>query len=148
MNIIVNKNVNIDEPEIIINCMEADENILKIISYIEGFDKKIIGVLDGKTFILDLENIFYFESVDKRTFAYTSEEIYEVHLRLYEIEERLKDTSFFRGTKATIVNLDMIKVITPTFGGKLEVELKNEERLIISRKYVPVLKEKLGINKY
>lgn len=148
MNIIINKNINIGEPEIIINCMEINEDILRIMAHIETFDKRIIGVIDEKTFVLDLKNILYFESVDKRTFAYTSEEIYEIHLRLYELEENLKDTSFFRGTKATIVNLDMIKVITPTFGGKLEVELKNEERLIISRKYVSVLKEKLGINRY
>ena len=33
--------------------------------------------------------MLYIESVDKRTFLYTEESVYETPLRLYELEERL-----------------------------------------------------------
>jgi len=44
-----------------------------------------------------------------------------------------------------IVNVSKISKIVPTFNGKLEAVLKNGEKVVISRQYVPDLKKKLGI---
>ena len=44
-----------------------------------------------------------------------------------------------------IINLDMIKYLSPAFGGRFEALLENDEKVIISRQYVPVLKERLGL---
>jgi DNA-binding LytR/AlgR family response regulator len=145
MKIIINESEDNEEIEIIINCKRIDESLLKVISSIRAFDEKITGSKDGKIFILDTEKIYYFESVDKKTFIYMDKEVYETSLRLYELEERFSNSDFFRASKSTIINLAKIKEIVPVFGGRLEVILENNEKQIISRQYVPILKKKLDI---
>ncbi|HAR86745.1 MAG TPA: histidine kinase, partial [Clostridium sp.] len=94
---------------------------------------------------LDTNEIFYFESVDKKTFIYMDKEVFQTHLRLYELEERLKNTDFFRASKSTIINLRKVKNIVPMFGGRIEILLDNDEKLVVSRQYVPILKNKLDL---
>lgn len=143
MKITINELEENEEVEIVINCKRIDENLLKIIGAIRAFDKKITGSKDGKLFVLEGDEIYYFESVDKKTFMYTDKDIYENTMRLYELEERFSNTDFFRASKSTIINLSKVKIITPMFGGRLEVVLENDEKLIVSRQYVPLLKNKL-----
>ncbi|MBP5752898.1 MAG: LytTR family transcriptional regulator DNA-binding domain-containing protein, partial [Treponema sp.] len=78
-------------------------------------------------------------------FAYTAEDVYETKFKLYELEEILSSKTFFRANKAVIVNLNKIKSLSPAFGGRFEAVLKNDYKVIISRSYVPKLKELLGL---
>lgn len=144
MKITINESEDIEDLEIVVKCKRVDENLLKMIAAIRAFDRKITGTRDGKLFVLDVDYIYYFESVDKRTFIYLDKDVYESSLRLYELEEKFVNTDFFRASKSTIINLSKIKVITPIFGGKLEVVLENNEKLVVSRQYVPLLKRKLN----
>lgn len=136
-----------EELEIIIHCRQMDEGTARILAYLGQLDKKLVGVKDGRTFVLEPGEIFYCESVDKRTFLYCEQEVYETPLRLYELEARLEGGSFFRASKSTILNLARIDAFrtSPLGGGKIEVTMDNGERLYVSRAFVPVLKEKLGI---
>ena len=83
--------------------------------------------------------------MDKRTFLYTADAVYESPLRLYEMEERFGAGDFFRASKSAVVNLARVKSLSPMLGGKIEVLLENNERLMVSRQYVPGLRQKLGI---
>lgn len=87
----------------------------------------------------------YFETVDRKTFCYTADGVYEITLKLYEIEEKYENTDYIRISKSSIVNLNKIKSIRPDFGGKILATMENNEKIYISRQYVPVLKRKLGI---
>ncbi|WP_346885587.1 LytTR family DNA-binding domain-containing protein [Clostridium sp. UBA4395] len=145
MKIIINEVEDIEDVEIVINCKTIDENVTRIISKLKALEEKITGNKDGKIFILDTSEIFYFESVDKKTFIYMDKEVFQTHLRLYELEERLKNTDFFRASKSTIINLRKVKNIVPMFGGRIEILLDNDEKLVVSRQYVPILKNKLDL---
>lgn len=145
MKIIINEVEDIEDIEIVINCKTIDENVSRIISKLKALEEKITGNKDGRIFILDTNEIFYFESVDKKTFIYMNKEVFETHSRLYELEERLKNTDFFRASKSTIINLRKVKNIVPMFGGRIEILLDNDEKLVVSRQYVPVLKNKLNL---
>jgi len=145
MKIIINEVKDIEDVEIVINCKTIDENVTRIISKLKALEEKITGNKDGKIFILDTNEIFYFESVDKKTFIYMEKEVFQTHLRLYELEERLKNTDFFRASKSTIINLRKVKNIVPMFGGRIEILLDNDEKLVVSRQYVPILKNKLDL---
>ncbi|WP_346849139.1 MULTISPECIES: LytTR family DNA-binding domain-containing protein [unclassified Clostridium] len=145
MKIIINEVEDIEDVEIVINCKTIDENVTRIISKLKALEEKITGNKDGKIFILDTNEIFYFESVDKKTFIYMDKEVLQTHLRLYELEERLKNTDFFRGSKSTIINLRKVRNIVPMFGGRIEILLDNDEKLVVSRQYVPILKNKLDL---
>lgn len=145
MKIVINENQNYDETEVVINCRETDESILKILSALKSVDKKLTGTENGKTHIIDPVNVLYFDTVDKKTFIYTGSGVFETDLKLYEIETRLKAMHFFRASKSFIINIAKIKTISPGLGGRLEITLHNNERLIVSRQYAHELKLKLGI---
>lgn len=133
------------EPEIIIRCYEKDESVLEVVNFIKFSSEKLAGFADSKIHLINLNDVFYFESVDNKVFIYCKEKVYESKLRLYEIESKFKDSYFFRASKSTILNIKKIDFINPVFYGRFEAVLTNGERTIISRQYVPVLKKKLGL---
>ena len=141
------KNKNIKETKITIECNEEDNNINKIVSSINNISdtQKIIGKLNGETYCINQNDFLYFESVDRKTFGYTHDTIYEVPFKLYEIEERISDRLFFRISKSIIINLNRIKCIKPELNGKILATLDNDEKLYISRQYVSEFKKKIGI---
>jgi len=108
-------------------------------------EKRLSGVKNGKTYMLDNQDIFYFESVDKRCFIYTADNTFETPLKLYEVEESLNDAGFFRSSKSHIMNIAKIKSLCPDFGGRIEAVMENGEKLIVSRQYAKLLKERLGL---
>jgi len=138
-------NENCENDEIIVNCKQLDERILRLLSLLKDSDKKLSGTIDGKTYLLDPNDVFYFEGVDKKTFIYTKQKVYETPLKLYEIEEKRFHENYFRASKSIILNLSKVSFLTPTFSQKLEATLENKEKIHISRQYVKLLKERLGV---
>ena len=120
-------------------------NIIKKVVNSWKSNRKIIGISKGETYCIEQESILYFETVDRKTFCYTADGVYEITLKLYEIEEKYENTDYIRISKSSIVNLNKIKSIRPDFGGKILATMENNEKIYISRQYVPVLKRKLGI---
>lgn len=94
---------------------------------------------------LDINNIYYFEIVDQKAFIYCEKELYESKMKLYEFEHETEGTSFFRASKALVINADKIDSIKPSLSGRFEVILTNKEKLIVSRQYVRVLKHMIGL---
>jgi DNA-binding LytR/AlgR family response regulator len=83
--------------------------------------------------------------VDKHNFIYTENDIFETSLKLHEIEEVFSNTEFFRNSKSQIVNIAKIQSLCPDFGGRIDLTLKNGEKLIVSRQYSKLFKERVGI---
>ncbi len=134
-----------EEDEIIVKCREVSDDLQQLLNLIKQGGNKINGYKDGKIHLLQPAEIFYFESVDQRVFAYCKDNVYEIKSRLYELEMQLSAKNFLRVTKSLILNLDQIKQLSPAFSGRFEAQLKNGEKVLISRQYVPALKERLGL---
>lgn len=94
---------------------------------------------------INVEDILYLESVDRKVFVYTEQETLEVALRLYVLEAQLSSAGFIRISKSMLLNFEKIYSFYPKFSGNLEVLLVNQEKVTISRRYVPELKRKLGM---
>lgn len=133
------------ETEITIRCREADREVLAMAATLRAFEKKLTGEQGGETYLLDAADVLYADTVDKKTFLYTSSGVYATPLRLYELEERLGSGDFFRASKSMVVNFRQIKALRPEFGGRILLTMCNGERCLVSRQYVPIVKEKLGI---
>lgn len=54
-------------------------------------------------------------------------------------------TDFIRISKSMILNLNKVERFVPSLGGRIEAVLKNGEKAVISRQYVPEVKKRLGI---
>lgn len=134
-----------EEEEIIIRSNNIDDSILQMIYGVKMNSQKIVGLHNGRMTMIEPKDIFYFESVDNKTFIYCEKQVYESKMKLYEIENQYENTDFFRSSKSTILNLSKIKNLSPAFNGRFEALLKNNEKVIISRQFVPVLKKKLGL---
>lgn len=134
-----------EEDEIIVRCRHMDQQLLKLIYAIKAGRERITALQDGDYFQVAPDEIYYFEAVDSKVFLYLEKEVYETKLKLYELEEIFRNTDFFRASKSCIVNLSKVKRLSPAFNGRFEVLMRNGERVIISRQYVPVLKQKLGL---
>ena len=134
-----------EEDEIIVRCASLNDRLLKLIAALRTEESSLTGYMDDKIVKLAPKDIFYFEAVDNKVFAYTGGGVYEVHKKLYEIEKEYKDTDFLRISKSAIVNVAKIAYIRPLINGRFEARLKNEEKIIINRQYVIELKKKLGI---
>ncbi len=134
-----------EEDEIIIRCRHVNEQILKLVYAVRAGQEKIT-VMRGEDYIqIAPGDVFYFEAVDNRVFAYLEKDVYEIKKRLYELEKRFSGTDFFRASKSCIVNLAKVSSLSPAFNGRFEARMKNGESVMISRQYVAVLKEKLGL---
>ena len=133
------------EEEIVIRCRGMDEQLLKLVYALRAGREKLTVSRQERLFRILPSAVYYFEAVDNRVFAYLEKEVYETKLKLYELEERLAGTDFFRASKSTVINLAKVESLSPAFNGRFEAAMKNGEKLIVSRQYVPVLKEKLGL---
>lgn len=134
---------NLTEEEIIIRCKSRDERVESIISTLTLFDNKIDAKKDGKNYLLKLQDIYYFESVDNKVFCYTEKDVFEVYMKLYEIENTFYNSIFIRISKNMIVDAGKIESFKAQLNGRMEAVLSNGERVEISRNYVPALKLKL-----
>ena len=141
-------NVSVDsrftETEITINCATVSAELEKVIATLRALDSKLTGVKNGQTFILDASQILYIDTVDKKTFLYAEADVYETSLRLYELEEQLSATDFFRAGKSSIINFNKIKSLKTDINGRIIVIMENDEKLIVSKQYAPFIKNKLG----
>ncbi len=133
------------EEEIIIRSDNVDANLLTLIYSIKAGRSKLTAYQDEEIIKLAPADIYYFESVDNRVSACCEKNVYEVKQKLYELEKIYDHTDFLRISKAMIVNVSKIKRIVPLFNGRLEAVLDNDERVVISRQYVPALKKKLEV---
>lgn len=131
--------------EIIINCPKADANVMKLKQHIEAFEEKLDALEKDKHYLVSPLEVFYFESVDNRTFLYTETQVLEIRKRLYELEEILSDKDFVRTSKSQLVNINKIKLLKPELNRSITAELINGEILSISRRYTKQIKTLLSI---
>lgn len=109
MQVFVETDENIPETAVTIRCREKTAYIDKLIAALKVIDRQIMVRYEGNITALCLDNILYIESVDRKCFVYTTENVYESDNKLYELERQLEEYLFMRINKSAIVNLKNIK---------------------------------------
>ena len=133
-----------NQPEIVeIHCHKVSDEVKEIIAFVKSRQGQLTGSMDEMQFEIPVGDIFYIESVDNKTFAYTQSEVYELRQKLYEVEDLLREKHFLRTSKSTLLNLMKISAIKPALNGRFTAVLFSGEETVISRKYVPELKKAL-----
>ena len=145
MKITIQENQNALEPEIIVVCKELTSELEEILAGLALSANTIAGSADGEIHFLPLKEIYYFEAVESKVFFYTKDKTFEASFKLYQLEEKLQNTSFARVSKSAIVNLKKIKSIRPDENSRLIATLLSNEKIMVSRSFVPEIKKKLGV---
>ena len=102
-----------------IHCREVTSETERLERYISRFDERLQATSEGNTYNVQIDEILYIESVDKKT--------------------------FFRASKSVIVNLNKITKLKPEVTRNILATLTNGEVIVISRRNVKALKELIGV---
>lgn len=133
----------IENPAVTIEYRELTENVKRVCDFVRGIDKTILCKKGGQSYSISAGDIYYIESVDKKTFIYDKSDVYQTNLRLIELDEMLSNVGFVRVSKSTILNVETLSSVKNLANSKLEAVLTNGERICVSRKYLKDIREVL-----
>ena len=145
MKITINIDDKNEETEINIKCKKITNDIENLVATLRIFNQQMLAIKDNENYLLDVNKISYIEALERKTFVYTEEDIYESKLKLYEMEEKLCQCGFIRISKSCLVNLKYIKSLRKDVERKLRLTMKNDEQIIVSRQYAEEIKKRLGV---
>lgn len=97
--------------------------------------------------MINILDIYYIESVDKKTFVYLENTVYRTDFRLYQLKDKLRAYGFVQISKSCILNINTLESIRPLFNSRMEATLKNGEKVNINRNYLNGVKKALGGDK-
>lgn len=134
-----------DDIHIKIECGKLTPEIDRMISLIRMLDMQIPAKKNGETYLIDAAKLLYVEAVERTTFLYTEDNVYESDLKLYELEQQLTERGFLRISKQTLVHLKKIKSLKADLNRKIRVTLCNGEQIMVSRMYADEFRKRIGI---
>ena len=138
----------LEETEIDIVYSRMTKRLSKMVSYIRQYAYMVEAFCDGKSFLIPLDEILYFDTTDRKTFLYTNKQVYECRKTLITVENELSKTTIIRINKGTLLNITALVNVSPYPNHRLLAELSNGEHLIISRKYISVLQNTIRSENY
>jgi len=142
MKVTIRRIPNKEKEQVIIECTEITQEIKDIRAYAMTKGTALSGLSkEEKLERFELGEVYYFEALDEKVFAYTKDQVYEIKNRLYEVEEMYAPYHFVRCSKSVVMNLMLLQSIRPALNGRFLAYMKNGEKLMISRQYAPVIKE-------
>ncbi len=131
-----------EDEQVVIECAEVTPEVMDIRDYAESRGKELSGITDGERMVrFRLEDVYYFEALDEKVFAYTRNQVCQIRMRLYEVEQLYEKHHFARCSKSVVLNLMLLDSISPALNGRFFAHMKNGERLMISRQYAPRMRK-------
>ncbi|WP_018658997.1 LytTR family DNA-binding domain-containing protein [Allofustis seminis] len=145
MDVEIKINEQLHTPLLTIETPAITQEVTKIAEYARSIHAQLIaGEADGKIEILPEQKIIRIFAEDKKVYAKTTEKTYRLKLPLYEVERRL-GSSFMRISQSEIINVLQIRSLDLDFAGTICLNLTNQETVYCSRRYVKIIKAKLGL---
>ena len=86
-------------------------------------------------FFISLLNIYYFEVIDHKVFAYTKSDVYRIHVIFHDLKKEMKTKGFIQINVRTLVNERHIYKYEMTKGCRRKLFLDNEECLVSNRQF-------------
>ena len=101
------------------------------------------GFKEGTQIVVDVKQILYIESVDRKTFVYLEEDIVRVEYTLTQLEKILNSIRFFRCSKSMIINIEKVNALDSLASNRIDATMCNGEHIIISRTYASDFRRRL-----
>ena len=133
----------LETPEVTIAYREITPSVQRVSEYVRNVERTILCKKDHEEYGIFINDIFYFESVDKKVFAYCEKEVYRTNDKLYELEEMLSQSGFVRVSKSVVLNVEKLTGIKTLVNSKLEAKLSNGESVCVTRKYLKDIRSEL-----
>ena len=86
-------------------------------------------------------DIYYIETIDRRTYLYTASRVYESSENLLSLEKLLEAAGFIRVRKNCIINKYKLRSMMISKNSHIEAVLGNDEHIVVTRSYIAGIKE-------
>ena len=131
------------EVQVIVRGPADSEELLRVLAVLRS--TQTLWVWDERRSLVAVapEDVAWCEVVEDKVFVYTAQAMYQTGLGLAELESRWEQAGFFRCAKSAVVNLSAVRRLKSCPGGRIEAELTTGERVMISRRYAPLLRERI-----
>ena len=135
----------IDDVEIVIRAAEKDDQIVSLIEKLSARGSVKLTVLDRNncSCVIDEEEIVLVSADGKNVRVTATGGIYCAKQSLQSIEELLS-RKFLRVSRFELINLSMVRKYDFTIGGTLRIEFKNGMETWASRRYIPLIRQRLS----
>jgi DNA-binding LytR/AlgR family response regulator len=143
MNVKLEENPTLEEIEVLIKYACMNQTVHKLQMLVKSVDKTIKCSLEDRSVWINASDIYYIESIDKHTFVYCKNAVYDSDSRLYQLIDELSDFGFVQVSKSCIINIHVLDCIRPLINSRLEATLCNGECIYVTRKYVSAIRNKL-----
>ncbi len=137
---------NCKEPKLILVTDRMTEEVNLLLQRLsETHTKTLIGFRNETLVIIKVEDIIRFFSDNQKIYAQTGKDTYTIKTRLYELEDKLDRNTFIRISNSEIINLNMVKNMDLSFSGTIVVNLQDNIKTYVLRRYVTKIKQILGV---
>ncbi|MEA4812994.1 MAG: LytTR family DNA-binding domain-containing protein [Anaerolineaceae bacterium] len=134
------------EVKVLIIAPQMNESVAALARRLgESQPEKLLGYLNNQVNVLDLNCIERIVGENEKVYAYSGKDGFQLKMRLYEAEEKLKGSSFTRISNSEFANFDRVKKLDLSFTGTICVIFESGSKSFVSRRYMSKIKEFLGL---
>ncbi len=135
------------EDLVTVEARKLTSQISSLVDMIETFDKQVerLTVKKGEeVHLLELSEIYRLYLENKILQIETRDAVYQSDLRLYQVKEVLS-LDFLQVSQSEIINLKQLGRLKQTPNSLVKLVMKNGAGTYSSRRYLKVIKERLGL---
>lgn len=125
---------------VLITYPEKNASLDRLIQAINKADSSLLAFNQDQDIRLSIYDIYYIETLERKTFLYTKDQVFRQKERLLELTRKLTPFGFIQISKSCLLNMEVLDRVRPLWNSRLEATLINGEKLEISRTYVPQIK--------
>ena len=146
INIRFEQDKTLDQIDVVIRASEKDHSVNELIDQLSRNMPKKLTVLDKNSCpcVVDENEIITVTSDGKQVRVMTTEGVFTAKQTLQNVEGILSSRLFLRISRFEIVNLLKIRKYDFTIGGTLRIEFEGGMETWASRRYIPLIREKLS----
>ena len=135
MKLIKTKEEGLSENYLELHYDHIDDETREMISRIDNSLSHIEGTYEDRHVTVPVSDVLYFESVDRKTFAYTAEMCIETRDSLRSVLDEYDGAGLIRISRSAVVNVYKIDHLQGDMNMRVIIYLKNGEKLIMNRGY-------------
>lgn len=138
-----------DEIQVNIASRTRTTRVDQLMNYLARFAKskeQTIPVKAADQFLIIKTADLIMVEVNRRELTfYTVNRVATTTGSLKDVQERLNDPKFIQVSRYAIINMDYLQSVENGFSGTMVAKLDHQVKTSISRKFVPMIKEYLGL---
>ena len=136
----------LDGIDVVIRAKEKDSDVEALIGQLSQYMPPKLTLLDkdGCPSVIDENDIYTVSANGKQVLVTTAKGVYDAKQTMQNMEELLNSRPFLRISRFEIVNLRKIRKYDFTIGGTLRIEFEGGMETWASRRYIPLIREKLS----